>query len=1046
VIQNRVQPLIALVLLLGAGVVARLFQVQVIEHELWAGEASRLVLKGREQPYRRGRILDAAGRVLARDEDSRTVELVYREFRRAHPLGQVAHARSLLEGRPVPLEEAWAKLSPWAHELVALGPRELLAFARGEGDWSSPGLDPRLRARCAADLAYYLRRLLGFDGERASQREALKKLQALAQTEGERRSFLELAAEARSGPGPAALLAEQNALEERLARSQKRLGTLASWIRSDTSDPLAALVADLEKERRAIEDATAARLFAEASGFVPGRVESDTLLECFDHSWITGLLGWDGQRLAEWATLVRERWQSSWRDGECLPSVFANLAFDPEAERGPADFLARLAIAYRPESALDEALEVGPLPWREVDELAVFDALDESLETDVPEEAHALGRAALPIQLEELREDPDEWRLLPAGEGPGSFRGLLARALAGRGRIEVDTLLELAHGLNEVWELRFQETLRAALEATRRAAPRSALGPQGGLLLAAAGRDRAAERAEFFLKDHGSRARPLTSGELSHDVVYLLTRFESDYPGFRVRDLRQRARLELEGDDLRPADRLIGHVSAPTLEDDLRQRRDKERLRELKTRGDPEERELEELQRLVGEVRLPSEVKGVTGMEAFFEPELTGKNGWMLSRGLADVFGGGDELPVREAVDGQDVVLTLDVGLQAALQRCLRSPSDDHEDREWARNPVAAAVLLSREGDVLAAASEPDDQSLIEPLAEGQRLLRMERTLRKPTFQPPGSVFKVFVATWALDHGLDPTRTVVCGPLEGGGAGYKTLRCSSSTGHGPVDLRSALVQSCNAYFAWLGESFDNEDFAGLCAAFGFGEPTGVRRAPPWDTGVRRRIGLVEDRAGLSLPSSGKELEIRQRRQAANGLTVIEATPMQLARGLLSLARGEKTELRLVQRVGESELPAGARTPLEFSPQALEFVRAAMRDVSEAAHGTAHNALSAAHLGFTVAVKTGSADLESRKEGETRSRVRKHAWVGGWAPAETPELVFVIFEHDTSATSSHGAVFMAREILRQPEVLQYLAARGVDLARVPAREPAREAAR
>ena len=65
-------------------------------------------------------------------------------------------------------------------------------------------------------------------------------------------------------------------------------------------------------------------------------------------------------------------------------------------------------------------------------------------------------------------------------------------------------------------------------------------------------------------------------------------------------------------------------------------------------------------------------------------------------------------------------------------------------------------------------------------------------------------------------------------------------------------------------------------------------------------------------------------------------------------------------------------------------------------------------------------------------------MRKHAWVGGWAPAQEPELVFVIFEHDTSATSSHGAVFLARQVLRQPEVLAWLAERGVDVSGVPAR--------
>ena len=56
----------------------------------------------------------------------------------------------------------------------------------------------------------------------------------------------------------------------------------------------------------------------------------------------------------------------------------------------------------------------------------------------------------------------------------------------------------------------------------------------------------------------------------------------------------------------------------------------------------------------------------------------------------------------------------------------------------------------------------------------------MERTLRQPTFQPPGSVFKAFVAAYALEHGLDPNVTVNCTLLPGEThANYNDLRCWS---------------------------------------------------------------------------------------------------------------------------------------------------------------------------------------------------------------------------------------------------------------------------
>src|SRR5262249_4978805 len=194
---------------------------------------------------------------------------------------------------------------------------------------------------------------------------------------------------------------------------------------------------ELEDARRSVEDLTAAKLFSEATGFAPGRLEPDSLLECFDHAWLVALLGWDDARLAEWASTVRAGWQKEWRDGECLPQLFWQLAETPARVPGPEDFLDRLAVSWEPEGALRAAFMTGPRPWREVEGLAIFADLDSALEARVPADARALGAEALPFQLAELRADPDPARLLPAGQGSGSFRGTLEKSLGGRQRADV---------------------------------------------------------------------------------------------------------------------------------------------------------------------------------------------------------------------------------------------------------------------------------------------------------------------------------------------------------------------------------------------------------------------------------------------------------------------------------------------------------------------------------------------------------------------------------------------------------------------------------
>ncbi len=130
----------------------------------------------------------------------------------------------------------------------------------------------------------------------------------------------------------------------------------------------------------------------------------------------------------------------------------------------------------------------------------------------------------------------------------------------------------------------------------------------------------------------------------------------------------------------------------------------------------------------------------------------------------------------------------------------------------------------------------------------------------------------------------------------------------------------------------------------------------------------------------------------------------------------------------------SSIPRTRYTPGLIS---FERVRRAMTDVAADSLGTAHSALSPAELGFPVAVKTGSADLTNREDENGNLVVRKHTWVAGWAPAGDPALVFVLFVHDTSATSSHGAIHVAAQFLLQPEVLSWLANAGVDVSEVRA---------
>jgi len=1107
-VARRIRPLLVILGLGALVLLARLVEVQVREHEVWAEEAARLVHSGKELPYERGRILDTKGRVLARDKQTFHLVLTYRDFRRGHPLGQVAHARSLLENRPVPIQEAYARVFDWARELVQLSPRALADFASGgeltTATLAAPAFPKHERGRRARaenragrakDVSFYVRRLFPLaDAE-------LRAMEKAAREEGDRkdgsgRSYLELAAGVmEERPAPATLW---KVVERRIQRTLDRLDGMASlleWSEDASARPLDFLLAELEDTRRWVEDATAAKLFAEAAGFVPGRVAKDTLVTRIDLSWIARQLGWDDERLFAWARTTREGWETTWRDGYALPRLIAGLRLEPAVRPEPDEYLARVASLFLPNEALEAALD-GELPdWRdpeELRELVVLGRLDELFEARLPRDSPWNSRArpaVLPLERagfgeidarlrerwetdkDELharfarasgqkdpakREEQEKLARRAEAERRGTYWSLVDAAWTanGLGGFELpeelgpagvtpgarlrelfdspvwsapDDIKELTGILVREWDLELQSAIRQALDELLANADEDEL-ENGRLVMREDLRSRAAERAEFFLKDYGRRMKPLVRGEPSYDVLYLIARYGEDFCGFEAREAREREYPVLPGDEARIAPGLVGSVSAVGVDDVVAQRSEAERLRELKSIPEKTDEERLELESLVGRVLTTDQVKGVVGVEGYWNRELTGRNGYEESRGLEDVYGDGRADTVRTPrVDGLDLTLTLDADLQRACTRTLRSGAgfeDPESDREWYESPVGAAVIVSIEGDVLAAASEPDS---------------LERTLRIPTFQPPGSVFKPFVAAYARSKVRLDWRTTACADIGDGHAGWKDVHCASTYGHGEVEMERALVVSCNSFFAHLGESLSDDDLRQAARLFGFDERTGLLRAPPWDDGIRARSGFVEHVGGMRGPLPGSFGE-HGRRLAGNGLGVVETTPLQLARGFVGLATGELRELRLVRRVGARDAPHGTRTPIELDPAALEFVRDALRQVvnSDDAQRTGR-VLGREHLGYDVAAKTGSADLATGKRLlHDVLRVPKHTWVAGWAPARDPELVFVVFVHDTLATASHGAVYLARELLRQPEVLVHLREAGVDVSAVPAR--------
>jgi penicillin-binding protein 2 len=369
-----------------------------------------------------------------------------------------------------------------------------------------------------------------------------------------------------------------------------------------------------------------------------------------------------------------------------------------------------------------------------------------------------------------------------------------------------------------------------------------------------------------------------------------------------------------------------------------------------------------------------------------------------------------------KATPGQDVQLTLDADIQSRALEVFGEESG------------AAVMMDVRTGDILCLMSAPafdvNHFATGVPSAEYRAIANYDH---KPLLDkalagtyPPGSTFKTMVALTALEAGIDPRQTHVCG-----GSWYwggRTWHCDKH--HGVMDMHSAIVTSCDIYFYQVALACGPDAIAATARKFGLGEI--------FDIGIPgQRAGLVPDRAykrrafkrdPVWHPGETPSMGIGQ------GYTNIN--PLQLCVMAARLANGQKAlHPRLIKSIGDKLQPSGAAAPdLPVNKEHLAFVRQAMADVV-----TSGTAAASANLGLgpiTMAGKTGTAQSHTYKEGERTSRnlawaLKDHAWFVAFAPADDPRYaISVLVEHGgfgAAAAAPRAREIMRVALLKDPEV-------------------------
>ncbi len=407
---------------------------------------------------------------------------------------------------------------------------------------------------------------------------------------------------------------------------------------------------------------------------------------------------------------------------------------------------------------------------------------------------------------------------------------------------------------------------------------------------------------------------------------------------------------------------------------------------------------------------------GLYGLEAYYEKELEGQSGLVISsKDQAE----NDMLYTYEqyfaAKNGNDLTLTLDTTIQYYLEKGIESMVDKFS----AANGASGIVMDAKTGGILAMASYPNydlndfltvsDQTLQERIERGEstvadmQLLQWRNKALNDTYEP-GSTFKILTLSAALEEGVvDKTTTVNCGGSVNI-SGY-TIHCSNKNGHGLQTLVQSVGNSCNPAFINYGLRIGSEKFYEYMRSFGLMNTTGI------DLGGEA-VGV------FAADSSFTQLDLACYAFGQN----FTVTPLALIAAQAACVNGGYLHTPyLVERITDSDGNVTYRhddTPVRqvISEQTSATVRECLEYV--VASGTGKNGQVA---GYRIGGKTGTAD-----KGQTGDVVVSFLC---FAPADDPQVIMLItMDTPSRATGTYvsgGNMVAPTASTVMAEILPYL---------------------
>jgi len=372
------------------------------------------------------------------------------------------------------------------------------------------------------------------------------------------------------------------------------------------------------------------------------------------------------------------------------------------------------------------------------------------------------------------------------------------------------------------------------------------------------------------------------------------------------------------------------------------------------------------------------------------------------------------ETGMKKEIPGENLVTSIDIDLQQKIFEVLSGKL-----KALKLTKAVAVALDPNNGDVLALVSLPSfDNNLFE---KNSRPEELEQTLNDPD-QPlfnraisgqyaSGSVIKPMIGAAALQEGVVTPSTII-----NDSSGRITVVNQYNPGivydfldwktHGPVNIYSAIAQSCDVYFYTVGGGYGKIGGLGVdrikkyLELFGFNHPLG--------------IDLPEEKSGLIPDAAWKEKAksepwyIGDTYHISIGQGDLLVTPLQMASAIAYVANGGSL---FVPRVVDKIVDSDKNNITVFNPQIIrekfikaENLAAVKKGMREAVVSGSAGLLS--DLPVKVAGKTGTAQVAGQNQ--------PNAWFVSFAPYDDPKIVLVILI-ENGGEGSAVAVPLAKEI-------------------------------